>query len=160
MSNPATRTSPSVAGMNPVRMRSVVVFPHPDSPSTTSGGPPPAAWASSRAAQPAAKGTLEMIHGPQRIAIPPAQAHKITIKFLNSYGGFNPGAAEIMVFGQELSRADVGRVWPQDRVDAPVRRALPPPDELLRVGEGRAAGQNVAATYHSPRVEQVGDEGG
>ena len=56
------------------------------------------------AAQPAAKGTLQMIHGPQRIAIPPAKAQKITIKFLNSYGGFNPGAAEIMVFGQELSR--------------------------------------------------------
>jgi len=56
------------------------------------------------AAQPAAKGTLEMIHGPQRIAIAPAKAQKITIKFLNSYGGYNPGAAEIMVFGQELSR--------------------------------------------------------
>nr|MCU0981460.1 hypothetical protein [Pirellulaceae bacterium] len=56
------------------------------------------------AAQPAAKGTLEMVHGPQRIAVSPAKARKITIKFLNSYGGMNPGAAEIMVFGQELSR--------------------------------------------------------
>jgi hypothetical protein len=56
------------------------------------------------ATQPAAKGTLEMIHGPQRIAVSPAKARKITIKFLNSYGGMNPGAAEIMVFGQTLSR--------------------------------------------------------
>lgn len=56
------------------------------------------------ATQPAAKGTLEMIHGPQRIAVSPAKVQKITLKFLNSYGGMNPGAAEIMVFGQELSR--------------------------------------------------------
>ncbi len=59
------------------------------------------------AAQPAAKGMLEMLHGPQRIALPPAKARKVTIKFLNSYGGFNPGAAEIMVFGQKLSRQQV-----------------------------------------------------
>lgn len=56
------------------------------------------------ATQPAAKGTLEMLHGPQRITIAPAKVRKITIKFLTSYGGYNPGAAEIMVFGQELSR--------------------------------------------------------
>jgi len=61
-------------------------------------------------AQPAAKGTLEMIHGPQRMAISPAPARKVTIKFLNSYGGMNPGAAEIMVFGQPLSRKQVAQL--------------------------------------------------
>ena len=49
-------------------------------------------------AEPAVKGTLKMIHGPQRIKLPPGKVQKITLKFLNSYGGYNPGAAEIMVF--------------------------------------------------------------
>jgi hypothetical protein len=62
------------------------------------------------AAQPAAQGTLEMIHGPQRIAVEPATVRKVTIRFLNSYGGMNPGAAEIMVFGQELSRKQVAHL--------------------------------------------------
>ncbi len=74
------------------------------------------------AAQPAAKGTLQMIHGPQRIAIPPAKAQKITIKFLNSYGGFNPGAAEIMVFGQELSRKQAALAAPAVRRGGDCRR--------------------------------------
>jgi len=61
-------------------------------------------------AQPAARGTLEMLHGPQRIAIAPATVQKVAIKFLNSHGGMNPGAAEIMVFGQELSRKQVAQL--------------------------------------------------
>lgn len=48
---------------------------------------------------PAAKGTLEMADGPQRIALPsPASARRLTLKFLSSHGGMNPGAAEIQVF--------------------------------------------------------------
>ena len=52
---------------------------------------------------PAAQGSFKMIHGPQRITFAPAKVRKITIKFLNSFGGMNPGAAEIMVFGQSPS---------------------------------------------------------
>jgi hypothetical protein len=50
------------------------------------------------AGQPAAHGRFQMLHGPQRIALPRSHVRKITLKFLNSYGGFNPGAAEIQVF--------------------------------------------------------------
>ncbi len=48
---------------------------------------------------PAAKGRLEMGHGPQRIKLDnPCQVRKLRIQFLSSYGGLNPGAAEIQVF--------------------------------------------------------------
>ena len=60
--------------------------------------------------RPAAKGTFEMLHGPQRIAIEPASVRQLTIKFLNSYGGPNPGAAEIMVFDQPLSRRQIAQL--------------------------------------------------
>ena len=53
-------------------------------------------WTS--ATQPAAKGTLQMFTA--RSGSPSRRPQvQITIKFLNSYGGMNPGAAEIMVFG-------------------------------------------------------------
>ncbi|MFH1918554.1 MAG: hypothetical protein ABIP48_01525 [Planctomycetota bacterium] len=47
---------------------------------------------------PVAKGTFLMIHGPQRIAIPKTRAKRITLEFLSSHGGPNPGASEIMAF--------------------------------------------------------------
>jgi len=48
---------------------------------------------------PAVKGRLKTGHGPQRIKLPRAvPAKKITLKFLNSYGGSNPGASEIQVY--------------------------------------------------------------
>jgi len=54
--------------------------------------------------RPAIMGSFQMIHGPQRIKLPKAtQVRKVTIRFLNSYGGANPGAAEIMVFAASPS---------------------------------------------------------
>ena len=47
---------------------------------------------------PVAKGTFQMIHGPQRIKIPKTSARRVTLKLLSSYGGPNPGASEIMAF--------------------------------------------------------------
>jgi len=58
------------------------------------------------AEKPAAKGTFKMIHGPQRVELPGGKVRKLTIKFLNSYGGFNPGAAEIMVLDGKASSKD------------------------------------------------------
>ncbi len=49
------------------------------------------------APEPAAKASFKMIHGPQRVKLPPGKVRKITLRFLNSHGGMNPGAAEIMV---------------------------------------------------------------
>ena len=59
--------------------------------------------------RPITTGTLQMIHGPQRVTIPKTRLHKLTLKFLNSYGGFNPGAAEIQVFSKSPSQRDLAK---------------------------------------------------
>jgi len=89
--------------------------------------------------QPTAKGTLKMIHGPQRIKLAKAKVKKITIKFLNSYGGYNPGAAEIMVFGKSPSDADLAN-W--KRVAAP-RPAAAAPKYASQVPLGRVDRQRL-----------------
>jgi hypothetical protein len=53
--------------------------------------------------QPAVKGTFEMKHGPQRVRFTKSAVTKLRIKFLNSHGGPNPGAAEVLVLGDEVS---------------------------------------------------------
>ena len=53
---------------------------------------------------PVAKGTFQMIHGPQRIKFAKAKAKRIRLKFLSSYGGPNPGASEIMAFAESPSK--------------------------------------------------------
>jgi hypothetical protein len=65
------------------------------------------------AKQPAARGTFQMVHGPQRIKIPAARVSKVTIKFLNSYGGYNPGALEIQAFSRSPSEKELARISAQ-----------------------------------------------
>ncbi|MDR1290002.1 MAG: hypothetical protein LBK06_02250, partial [Planctomycetaceae bacterium] len=48
--------------------------------------------------EPVAQGKFQMKHGHQRIIVPKQKTQKIKLVFNNSYGGPNPGAAEIMVF--------------------------------------------------------------
>ncbi len=51
------------------------------------------------AATPAVKGVLRQGHGPQRIRLPKVEAAgKLTLKFLDSYGDYCPGAAEVQIF--------------------------------------------------------------
>ncbi|NQU24364.1 MAG: hypothetical protein HQ567_24030 [Candidatus Nealsonbacteria bacterium] len=59
--------------------------------------------------KPAAKGSFKMTHGPQRVKFAKTKVRKVTIKFLNSYGGFNPGAAEIMAFAESPSKNDLAK---------------------------------------------------
>jgi hypothetical protein len=48
---------------------------------------------------PAAKGILQQGHGPQRIRLPKAETvSKLTLKFLDAYGDYCPGAAEVQIF--------------------------------------------------------------
>ena len=55
-------------------------------------------------ATPAARGTLEMVRGPQRIAVPKRGVRKVRLKFLSSYAPkLNPGASEIAVFSSSPS---------------------------------------------------------
>ncbi len=49
---------------------------------------------------PVAKGRFEMNAGPQRIKIPATMAKKVALDFTRSYGGSNPGAAEIEVYSE------------------------------------------------------------
>jgi len=51
-----------------------------------------------------------MIHGPQRIKIPAARVSTVSIKFLNSHGGYNPGALEIQAFSRSPSDAELARL--------------------------------------------------
>ena len=63
------------------------------------------------AQRPAVAGSFQMIHGPQRIKLPKTtRAGKVTLRFLNSYGGTNPGAAEIMVFAASPSDEELAQV--------------------------------------------------
>ncbi len=64
------------------------------------------------AKQPAAKGTFEMKHGPQRVRFAKTAVRKLRIKFLNSYGGPNPGAAEVLVLGNEVSDVALAALAP------------------------------------------------
>lgn len=65
------------------------------------------------AKEPATRGTFQRIHGPQRIKLPPARVSKVTLKFLNSYGGYNPGALEIQAFSRSPSDKELARMSAQ-----------------------------------------------
>ncbi len=56
---------------------------------------------------PAARGAFQAVHGPQRVPIPPRAAKKLRIRFLTSHGGPNPGAAEIAVYSEHPTDAQL-----------------------------------------------------
>ena len=61
-------------------------------------------------AKPVVEGTFEMRHGPQKITLPePRRVRSLKLVFKNSYGGFNPGAAEIAVFDAPPSTDELVR---------------------------------------------------
>jgi len=75
------------------------------------------------AKRPAAKGRLVPGRGPQRMKLPrPAIAKKVRLKFLSSYGGSNPGASEIQVYGASPPEKLLGKF-----VAKPGRGSAPPP---------------------------------
>ncbi len=59
--------------------------------------------------KPIAKGTFKMLHGPQRVKFAKTATKKIRLKFLNSHGGFNPGALEIQVFAASPTQRDLAQ---------------------------------------------------
>ncbi|MBM3475438.1 MAG: hypothetical protein FJX75_19410 [Armatimonadetes bacterium] len=50
--------------------------------------------------EPVARGTFRLGAGQQVVSIAPRPVRKLTLRFLSSYGGPNPGAAEIQVYGE------------------------------------------------------------
>ncbi len=60
--------------------------------------------------KPIASGSLQMVHGPQRMPLAnPVETGKITIRFLTSYGGHNPGASEVQIYSEIPSDALLNR---------------------------------------------------
>ncbi len=54
---------------------------------------------------PIVRGELKPGHGPQQILLPePIQTKSLTLNFLSSYGGSNPGASEVQIFPERLSQ--------------------------------------------------------
>ncbi len=82
-------------------------------------------------AEPAIKGTLKMVHGPQRIKLPGGKVQKITLRFLNSYGGFNPGAAEIMVFAVSPTDEQLAAITAAATMKVALHGGYPVPPELM-----------------------------
>ena len=110
------------------------------------------------AATPAAKGSLKMLHGPQRIGFAPATVKRITIKFLNSHGGYNPGAAEMMVFAKTPSKRDLAELTkgsgyaPVPSVDVAVAEDLRQLIEDLKAQHGN---RYAEADEHLARLERL-----
>ncbi|MDR2346675.1 MAG: hypothetical protein LBE18_11460 [Planctomycetaceae bacterium] len=60
--------------------------------------------------QPIIEGTFQKKHGAQRVSIPKQKIQKIRLVFNNAYGGHNPGAAEIMVFSDSPTNAELQKL--------------------------------------------------
>jgi len=60
---------------------------------------------------PSAKACFAPAHGPQSVRLTrPATASKLTLKFLSSHGGANPGASEIKVFSEPVADLDAAEL--------------------------------------------------
>ncbi len=73
----------------------------------------------------AVKGRLKPGHGPQRIKLKaPSMVRKITLKFLSSYGGSNPGASEIRAYSVSPPEKVLGKFMASPPAK-PARRGRP-----------------------------------
>ncbi len=63
-------------------------------------------------AEPVAKGSFPKVYAGHRIRFPKARVRKLTMKFLNSHGGWNPGATEIFITDRELPDEELAAIAP------------------------------------------------
>jgi len=111
--------------------------------------------------RPAIKGSFQMIHGPQRIKLPKAtRVRKVTLRFLSSYGGMNPGAAEIMVFAASPSDEDLAQVVKRGGELAAIRKDTTWAKEIgcnqLVVIKRREINPTHVYTYHAEGFQPGG----
>jgi len=122
---------------------------------------------------PLATGTLQMGHGPQRIRLAqPISMRRLTLRFTSSYGGPNPGAAEVQVFAsplpdeffakfRKLERGKPDPIYEDDIVELPALAARLATGGLgfgqLLVVRRRELNPSHVYTYH---VEGFGAGGG
>lgn len=77
--------------------------------------------------EPVAQGEFEMRHGAQPITFPKTSVRKIRLRFLSSYGGLNPGAAEIMVFAEPQTKSQLDKYG---YASGPIYESAPDPEKL------------------------------
>lgn len=104
------------------------------------------------AKEPAVKGTFQMVHGPQRVKIPKARVSKVAFKFLNSYGGYNPGALEIQAFARSPSEQEFARFVARQNTTL----AMMPWVEKNDPGHIRALIERLARA-HGPKYAQAAE---
>ncbi len=101
------------------------------------------------APKPQVRGRLRRGQGPQRIPLAvPARARRLLLRFTSSWGGPNPGAAEIEVYAAPLPDARLGRFVPAPELPAAVPdapRLDPETRRGLLDGPLEGAGQIVYA---------------
>ncbi|MBM3499927.1 MAG: hypothetical protein FJX74_14800 [Armatimonadetes bacterium] len=68
--------------------------------------------------EPVARGEFQLGAGPQVVSVGPRAARKVTLRFRSSYGGPNPGAAEVQVY-DEPAPLDMLPKFLKDGWDAP-----------------------------------------
>jgi len=122
---------------------------------------------------PLARATLRMGHGPQRLQLAhPVNTQRLTLRFTGSYGGLNPGAAEVQVYARplldsfytkfrKLDRGAPEPAYDEDIANSPALAARLSSgglgfDELITV-QRRELNPSHVYTYH---VEGFGAGGG
>ncbi len=104
------------------------------------------------APEPAVKGTFEMVPQGQRIKLAKTKVRGITLRFLNSYGGSNPGASEIMVFAESPTDEQLAKVShplsPGAAISVPLAQKVDPAklrelivEQIKAYGPAYAAGE-------------------
>ena len=108
---------------------------------------------------PAAKGTFQTIHGPQRVRIAPRAVQKLRLKFLNSYGPHNPGASEIAVYASSPSEAQLAKFLGEAPSASPLKQKLLAGELGFRdmlVIQRRALHTSHVYTYHAEGFQPGG----
>ena len=106
-----------------------------------------------------AKGSLQCGHGPQRITLPePIRTNCLTLRFLSSYGGPNPGASEVQVYQEpppenSLRRFAKAPPGPADRQSVPAVSPVKESPELAADLESGRLGFNRLVVIQRHRID-------
>ena len=63
---------------------------------------------------PVAKGSFKKMHGGQRVTFNRQKVKKLILRFLNSHGGPNPGATEVLLLDEKISDSELIKLAPEN----------------------------------------------